>query len=386
VSQQPEEAPLSKNDLEARIDKLWHEELEWVRQQPNPDLTDFNALIEKEKNKGSVGELPPLDIAMFPSDVALDIDINNQKKFNDRFLEQPIYSRASGLEKIILGFHNGMALLIALNLAFTTTSITDGFTVYFITLLFIAPFIYLFIFNIGKAKAGRIRYNRQAQLVHIDNGKGHVAHIPWRHVRVLNNIGIAPASIMLFCAPRSRADTERYKLLIRGNPNPPHLDKIWGIYSFGISLKSTDSISVAANLQRLEFIRRYMEHGIKAIQPHPDLTSKGLLADPERSDDPKQIYNAGGFLKYVLYPLNRIWHYFCFGPLLDRWARRSVEGFEWNEEVKNLCGPSPDLRGLNTRPVKSRTDVYYRPDGTSYRLVDRHGKALRFNQNQARRA
>jgi hypothetical protein len=144
-----------------------------------------------------------------------------------------------------------------------------------------------------------------------------------------------------------------------------------------VTLSDLDHSSTHNNLQRLEFMRRYMEHGLQAIQPHPRAIAQGLVENPEQFDDPKRM-RVGLAGKYFLYPLDRAWHYLSLGPWLDKRARRSAEGFEWNDEVKNLCGPNPDLRGLHTRPVKSRTDVYYRPDGASYRLVDRRGTPLRF--------
>jgi hypothetical protein len=115
---QQQELPQTREELNVRIDLLWREELEWVRQHPNPDLTEFNELIEKETSKSTVNKLPPLDIAMWPQDVFCDIDVSNPEKFNDRFIELPTDTRASGFEKFFWGFHNGMSLFLFAALIF----------------------------------------------------------------------------------------------------------------------------------------------------------------------------------------------------------------------------------------------------------------------------
>lgn len=374
---QQQELPQTREELNARIDQLWREELEWVRQHPNPDLTEFSELIKKETHKSNVKKLPPLDIAMWPADVLCNINIGNTEKFNDHFIEPPMETRASGGEKIFWGFHNGMVLLLLSHLIIGNEDPISLLLFYLIVLVVIGPIIYFVTFRFGKEKLGRTRYNRQAQLVHIDNGKGHVAHIPWRNAVPLVQTGFWPSSMMRICVPRPQADAEEFNL--RTSRAPGTLDdNLRDIYGIDIALSNEDHSSIHSNLQRLEFMRRYMEHGLQAIQPHPQAIEQGLVKDPEQRDAPKRICATGWDGKYVIYPLGRIWHYFCFGPWLDSRARRRLEGFEWNDEVKNLCGPNPDLRGLNTRPVKSRTDVYYRPDGASYRLVDRWGNPLRF--------
>lgn len=112
--------------------------------------------------------------------------------------------------------------------------------------------------------------------------------------------------------------------------------------------------------------RQDMEQGIQAVQPQP-----GTITPQQTATHPK----------HRLSPLVRVWHWLCFSPLLDRYTRRGSENAGWSDEVQNLCGPAPDLRGLDTRPIKSRTDAYYRPAydhpvSFGYRLVNRHGHPL----------
>jgi len=128
-----------------------------------------------------------------------------------------------------------------------------------------------------------------------------------------------------------------------------------------------------------------MADGIAAIQPDPEMVAKGRLEDPEDYDNPKEAWRVDWWSRNVMYPLDRAWHYLAFGPWLDKRARARAEAFRWPQEVEDLCGPNPDLRGLDTRPVKARTDFYYRPDGATCKLVDRQGRLLPI-ESRARRS
>jgi hypothetical protein len=155
-------------------------------------------------------------------------------------------------------------------------------------------------------------------------------------------------------APHPHAEVETRKLQTSGNSHPFLMEP----YTCSSGMEGL------YDLQRLEFLRRYMEHGIKAVQPQPRTIA-------QRATHPKPRPS----------PLVRIWHWLCFIPILNRYTRRGTENAEWSDEVQNLCGPAPDLRGLDTRPVKSRTDIYYRPAydhpvSFGYRLVNRHGHPL----------
>lgn len=86
--------PLSKEELKRRIDELWREELEWLRQNPEPDLSTFEAEYGKEVNRKSLGkrivrELPALNIAMWSKDISFDLEIRDPEKYNNRFIELP---------------------------------------------------------------------------------------------------------------------------------------------------------------------------------------------------------------------------------------------------------------------------------------------------------
>lgn len=360
------QAPLDKAGLQARIDALWREELEWVRRHRDPDMSDFDAEIGKELERRDVHALPALDIAMWPEDVFFTVDVSDPERFNDRFMELPRgHIRSSAA--FIVGMHHVLVLFILVLVAlFPAATLAELWPLHAFGLLLLGP-LFWFCFRTEREPMGRVRYNRQAQLLHIDDGKGHVAHIPWRHVRPL--VDERSTSVLKLYAPRPRAEIERYRLRIRGNPDPPPID-LAGPYDCGNELPDL------YKLQGLEFIRRYMAHGLPAIQPHPRAIAQGLVKTPGHVDAP--IHWAG---KYLLSPLRRSWHALCLGPWLDKRARLGQARFEWNDEVKQLCGRSPNLRGLATRPIKPNPGAYYRPAydhhaSFGYRLVNRHGLPL----------
>ncbi|HIH2751410.1 hypothetical protein L3V59_36250 [Burkholderia aenigmatica] len=372
-----DDLPLNEAELAERGTALWRNELEWVRQHPRPDLADFHRLMEKELISKDDFRLPSIDVAMWPEDVFCNIDIGNEEKFNDRFIELPVGTRASGLEKWFWGAHNGFGIFALFFFLFSEEK-EGALFLYFMVAVVFWPLIYFFTFRLGRVPMGRARYNRQAQLIHIDDGQGHMAHIPWRLVEPTVSLGVGPSAILRVCAPAPYAESEIFRLRMVGRCDAEKLTRLLEkTYVVPVTMTASDHAGMFSNLQRLEFWRRYMEHGLRAVQPNAEAIVQGRVVDTSDIGNPKEMLKEGWDAKYVLYPLDRLCHYLCLGPWLDKRARRrATEAFEWNDEVKNLCGPNPDLRGLDTRPVKSRTDIYYRPDAGGFRMVDRHGRPV----------
>ncbi|NPW38154.1 hypothetical protein [Pseudomonas aeruginosa] len=376
------ERPLTKAELAEREKELWANELEWQRQNPHPDLSDFQSLIEKEIRRQKLIRLPGLDIAMWPEAVDCSIDISNTEKFNERFIELPAQTRASGFEKWFIGAHNFFFLLIMGVRIYEDAPFWDYVVPYVFVAAVFLPLIYFFTFRLaGKGTSGGVRYNRQAQLVHIDDGQGHVAHIPWRQVIPFVSIGVAPASLMRLCAPQPHAQNAYYDVVAIGQDDAERarlhsLRELVGPYDVPVNMTETDHVIVWSNLQRLEFLRRYMADGIAAIQPSPKRVASGQLERPEDYGNPRNILAGGWDAKYLLYPLDRAFHYFTFGPWLDKRTRARAERFRWTQEVEDLCGLNPDLRGLDTRPIKPRTDVFYRPEGFTFTVLNRRGEPV----------
>jgi len=374
--------PLTKAELAEREKELWANELEWQRRNPHPDLSDFHALLDKEIRRQKLIRLPGLDIAMWPEAVDCDIDVSNTEKFNDRFIELPSDTRASGLEKGFIGAHNFFFMLIMGVRIYESAPFWDYVFPYIFVAAVFLPLIYFMTFRLGAGgSSGGVRYNRQAQLVHIDDGQGHVAHIPWRHVVPFVSIGVPPASLMRLCAPQPHARNAYYDVLAIGHDDAERerlqsLRELIGPFNVSVNMTEIDHVNVRRNLQRLEFLRRYMSDGIAAIQPNPQRVASGRLVRPEDYDNPRNILAGGGVGKFLLYPLDRAFHYFTFGPWLDKRARACVERFKWTQEVVDLCGPNPDLRGLDTRPIKPRTDIFYRPEGFTFAILNAHGEPI----------
>lgn len=374
--------PLTKAELAEQEKALWANELEWQRQNPHPDLSDFHSLLEKEIRRQKLIGLPGLDIAMWPNAVDCDIDVSNPEKFNDRFIELPSETRASGFEKWFIAAHNLLFSTILITSFFDPRSWWSSLVTYGIVAVIFWPLIYFVTFRLGsEGSSGGVRYNRQAQLVHIDDGQGHVSHIPWRHVVPFVSIGVGPASLMRLCAPQPHAYSAYYDVLAIGHDDAERerlqsLRELIGPFNVRVSMTEIDHVNVRRNLQRLEFLRRYMSDGIAAIQPNPQRVASGRLVRPEDYDNPRNILAGGWVAKFLLYPLDRAFHYFTFGPWLDKRARACVERFKWTQEVVDLCGPNPDLRGLDTRPIKPRTDIFYRPEGFTFAILNAHGDPI----------
>lgn len=289
------ERPFTKAELAEREKELWANELEWQRQNPHPDLASFYVQLDKEVHRKKLLPLPGLDIAMWPEAVRCDIDISDSQKFNDRFIELPHETRAIGFEKWFIGAHN-----LFLSIIVMAYCIDKGpwlwwrpLTDYGIVALLLLPPIYFFTFRIFRnVTSGGTRYNRQAQLVHIDDGLGRVAHIPWRQVVPFVSIGVAPASLVRLCAPVAQARKLYEKVLEIGRDDVDYLRSLSESrepFGVPINMSELDHINLRRNLQRLEFLRRYMSDGIAAIQPHPELVAAGLVEKPGDYDNPRNI-------------------------------------------------------------------------------------------------
>ena len=373
MSEAQTERRLPDAEIKKKVQAFWDEELEWVRQHPNPDLSEFEASIEREMKRSGMHRLPPLEMAMWPGSVLCDMDVSDSKKFNDRFIELPTGTSSHwffrGLHGTLVSF-----LLFAFLMSFhPDVDVVDAVILGGGVLFLLGPLLFWMHWISWSAGVGGARYNRQAQLVHEMDHEGNVAHVPWRNIRPVVNIGVAPSSILVLYAPRPRPILEEYKLNIVGNPKPWPIEKTRGIFQVAASLHYLDHSAISSNLQRLEFLRRYMEHGISAIQPSEEAVRLGLVKKPQAVGKTQDMKELGGLMKYLFYPVGKVWYWICLGPLLDRRARAAAARTRWPQEVEDLCGPNPDLRGLNTRPVRSSTQHYYKPTAYSWTVVDRNG-------------
>ncbi|RQP29430.1 hypothetical protein DF156_25875 [Burkholderia ubonensis] len=128
-------------------------------------------------------------------------------------------------------------------------------------------------------------------------------------------------------------------------------------------------------MDRLEFIRRYMEHGLEAIQPDEQMRRLGRVRKP--SGFLRSTPNPDWWNLYVGRPFMHLLYWCATGPLIDWWVARKRATLRWPEEVERLCAPDADLSAFDTTPVKSRTDIFYRYAGDrGYELVDAKGRPV----------
>ena len=90
MREEQDEVRLPTPEIKQKVHAMWVEELEWVRQHPDPDLGEFEASINQEMKRSGKHKLPPLEVAMWPESVLCDIDVSDPDKFNDRFIELPV--------------------------------------------------------------------------------------------------------------------------------------------------------------------------------------------------------------------------------------------------------------------------------------------------------
>ncbi|WP_334051934.1 hypothetical protein [Burkholderia cepacia] len=340
-----------------------------------PDAASFEKQIEALRTKSDHIGLPSITIAMWPPRVCFSDDVSDPHMFNERYIE-PDFLRGQCL--LIMYFfalaHNLTlaAFLYSLSSSWgdpQRNNLVDLFQVSGTCLIFL--FFYGFIFRLAAmgAISPSPRFNRQAQLVHVPSGH-QILHLRWRDVRPITKIGqtLNGRFRLQLYFPQPRLEFGKVsENFIRKCYNEP--------FGLGGDFASGDGTTFWANLDRLEFIRRYMEHGLEAIQPDDHLRRLGRVHKP--SGFPVSTPNPDWWDLYVSRPFVRLLYWCATGPLIDWWVARKRAAYRWPEEVERLCAPDADLSGFDTTPVKSRTDVFYRYAGDrGYELVDAKGRPI----------
>ena len=306
--------------------------------------------------------LPDITYAMEPAEVWLDDDVSDPEQFNDRYIEPRLEGQITFLMQVsTLGVPFSLIVVFVLAPLFGEFHIKGA--VICIPFFFFAWF---FLWMGTEMAQSRVRFNRQAQVVHVSYGTA-VLHLPWRDVRPYTEFGHDYRLRLYFPVPYlammqlTFQDPER----VRRSKMP---------FCVGGDFDKYDNLFFDKNLQRLEFIRRYMEHGLDAIQPNPKWVKEGLVDKPT-GDNP--VVRTGKLSDIFL-----IWD-ICFNlislkPLLDRWIKHKANAFRWPEEVERLCAPGADLSAYDTRPVKSSTRYFYRYAGMDKGVifVDHRGRQV----------
>ncbi|AYQ36810.1 hypothetical protein BLA9940_04886 [Burkholderia aenigmatica] len=282
----------------------------------------FEEGITRWLKRSDMAPMQAINVAMWKGDAEFENDISDRELFNERFIETRF---GDGTGKDII------YLLSMQHTIFTSVMAISVFTGdWFWELLLIYPIVNILFFwgmwALTKPST-RIRFNRQAQRVHIVDREGLAITLYWRDVQPIFRL-MPPGRIALQLAfPPPVGVTSRVNdgvLWLNGE-----FDKL-------------DSSNIRTAALRFEFIRRYMAEGLDAIQPTADL-------DMYREPSPPSRLNS--------------FYWPGLGPLIDRWANYHLSKFRWPEEVERLCAPGADLSGCeDTTPVVANKQVFYRID------------------------
>ncbi|QEM82718.1 hypothetical protein [Halomonas binhaiensis] len=318
----------------------------------------YEELLENVRRNSEYSELPGVEISMWPEDVSFYDDLSNQERFNEQFLEPAKGQPPEGgylLYFLFGAWHNLGVIVLLHGLIFDIGTWGDFFIGCALFLLF--PWL-IFLALWWAAKVGGVRFNRQAQLVHIGMGPGKARTYAWRDVMPFMRSGIETSGRLELFLPiypelYTRLSDKHFRSIHR---EPTGINATLDFRDHGPE----------GCMHRFEFYRRYMEQGLDAVQPDPDKLPSDL-----EIREPHLPMSRGPVLKVL--------HFLAGGPLIDWALRKRAEKFYWPEEVERLCAPGADLSGIDTTPVKPRADIFYRARGAHIDFVDAKGKTVSWN-------
>ena len=306
----------------------------------------FDEQVERLTGGITYVAMPPIRFAEYSEDFNYWADLSDKKQFNERYIDS--YNRLGNVAFAInmSFFMHNLGLILAIIIYFNTWSILLSIGLYIGVGMHLPLNIWKFK-RMGGVGEFIVRFNRQAQMVHRATGgkkngwfsAGGPLSVAWRDAVPVIKRGSDPFYIFPNYRSYRHQGTSQY--------NKPIF--ISAAFEYDLGPK------------RFEFIRRYMESGLDAITPPPDLEKdklQDLSAFPAR--------------------FHRGWYYHCgFGPWVDRWLKKKIDEYRWPEEIERLGAPGADLSGIDTTPVKSIDTCFYRvgrwmaityvkPDGTPY--------------------
>ncbi|WP_164462722.1 MULTISPECIES: hypothetical protein [Burkholderia cepacia complex] len=343
------------------------------------DAAGFEKQIELLRAQSDHIGLPGITLAMWPPSICFRDDVSDPCMFNERYIEPDFWrGRCSLVLYFCALMHNFILALVVYGLFGDSVAANLARGNYLAALLPSALFYAFFLLILGYffwicflgATASTLRFNRTAQVIHVPGIKGEVLHLNWRDVRPFTETGQSLNGYfqlrLYFPQPRQMFLNVSKEFIRRYYSRP---------FNVGGNFASGDSTTFWANLDRLEFIRRYMEFGLEAIQPDEQMRRLGRVRKP--SGFLGSLPNPDWWDLYVSGPFMRLLYWCATGPLIDWWVTRKKATYLWPEEVERLCAPDADLSEFDTTPVKSRTDVFYRYAGErGYELVDAKGQPI----------
>ncbi|NHB05163.1 hypothetical protein GWK53_01405 [Burkholderia cepacia] len=278
-----------------------------------------------------------ISVAMWKGDARFRDEIGDRELFNERFIETRFGDGESTDLIYMLSMLHTISVVVMVSSVFTGD--------WFWGLLAIYPIVNI-VFFMGMwlltKPSTRIRFNRQAQRVHVVDRDGREITLCWRDVRPFFRL-MPPGRVALQLAFPPPVGVTSYVTD--------------GVLWLSGEFDELDSANIRRAALRFEFIRRYMEEGLDAIQPTADLEEYRKPSPPSRLNS---FYWPG------------------FGPLIDRWANYHRARFRWPEEVERLCATGADLSGVDTAPVVADKQVFYRidPQDDSFYACGRDGQPL----------
>ncbi|WP_423382345.1 hypothetical protein [Burkholderia sp. LMG 32019] len=343
------------------------------------DAAGFEKQIEALRAKSDHIGLPGITLAMWPPRVFFHDDVSDPHMFNERYIEPDFWRGTCSLVLYFCALMHHFVLALVIHGMFSkwtgaslslSNYIRDLFLGTLVYGFFIIIFGYFFWICFIGAISAPPRFNRQAQIIHVVGIKGEVLNLRWRDVRPFTEMGQSLTGRfnlrLYFPQPHQIFGKVSKDFIMRYYSSPFNVDS---------HFDSGDGTTFWANLDRLEFIRRYMEHGLEAIQPDEQMRRLGRVRKP--SGFLGNTLNPDWWDLYVSRPFMRLLYWCATGPLIDWWVRRKKATYRWPEEVERLCAPDADLSAFDTTPVKSRTDVFYRYAGDrGYELVDAKGRPI----------
>lgn len=303
----------------------------------------FEQMLAKLKNDPKWRPLPDIQSAMAPHQVSFADDLSDTALFNERFVESHVFVGKLALA-LRLTCTAGLATSIILAVTITH-SVLAGRSWQEIAslngmLTLLSASLFVMAYRFCKIEPVYVRFNRQAQLVHIYRGGRQAVSAPWRDVHPFTKL--------------SASGRGRFSLKLVFRTGPSDLEVASGAFDIG------DEAGMAANLLRLEFLRRYMAEGLSSIQPDPART----LRKPG-GFGPPATKNGGLLKKRVVRP----GYYLTGGFWIDGYLRRRAANIPWPDEVQRLCAPGADLSAYDTTPVPARKNVYHRFNGNGFDVI-----------------
>jgi len=320
-------------------------------------LQDYN-------NDSTTIPLPDINMAMHPGQVCFSDDVSDETMFNERYIESRVHEGMNAFVLYLAAMmHNVMFVSILSALIYTITTdrldfiLIIGFLIGY-AISFFGPY---FAFKIASLTP--VRFNRQAQVIHYPLSKDEVLTIPWRQAKPYMRLGrVASGShnlMLIFPDPRNP-----------GDPNNPN------IIETASAFDSSDYTVASGIYERLEFIRRYMEKGLDAIEPCQELIDENMVHKPTGYEKPMK-FKDHPFLAPIFFIFRMFFYILGTGPLVDLWIKKQVRNFKWPEEVERLCAEGADLSSIDTTPVNAQTERFYEFHGISDLIyVDKNGRRI----------